>query len=138
MLDIPWWMKELKKFEQIQIPSVDNMLRIAQKEKELFLKAGLKSLIAVPLVLGGCLYGFLGFGTVRKESYWTAEMPKLMKIIGEVFINALERKRMVEELNRQIIDLKELAEMSVKRELKMLSMQKEMEGMLTELDELKK
>jgi len=49
---------------------------------------------------GGKLAGFFGFDSVRIEKTWTEEDVTLLKMIGEIFVNALERKKSWEMLQK--------------------------------------
>jgi len=51
---------------------------------------------------GGKLAGFFGFDSVRIEKTWTEEDVTLLKMIGEIFVNALERKRAEEQIKRHV------------------------------------
>ncbi|MEE8624961.1 MAG: histidine kinase dimerization/phosphoacceptor domain -containing protein, partial [Acidiferrobacterales bacterium] len=53
---------------------------------------GVQSVISVPMVYGGRLLGLLGFDSVRVEKKWPEDIIALLKIVGEMFVNALERK----------------------------------------------
>jgi signal transduction histidine kinase len=54
---------------------------------------------------GKSLVGFLGLDSVRVEKTWADEDIALLKTVGEVFINALERKRSDEALRRHAAEL---------------------------------
>jgi hypothetical protein len=45
------------------------------------------------MFLGGMVVGFIGFDSVRKETRWSQDNIALLKLVGEMFINALERRR---------------------------------------------
>ncbi len=91
--DFPWWMERLRRFEDIAIPRVADLPDQARAEKEILQAQDIKSLYAVPLVYGKTLVGFLGLDAVRAEKTWPKEIVSLIRIIGEIIANALERKR---------------------------------------------
>jgi len=90
--NFPWFMEKMKKFEIVYIPNVDELPPEASAEKEIFQPQGIKSLINVPMFYQGVLIGFLGFDLVRGEKTWSEDVIALLKIVGEIFINALKRK----------------------------------------------
>ena len=90
--DFPWCDKKIKRFETIHIPSVANLPPEAI-EKEFFQSQKIQSLIIVPMVYGRSLYGFIGFDSVRKKKEWTEDTIAMLRIVTEIFMNALERKR---------------------------------------------
>jgi diguanylate cyclase (GGDEF)-like protein/PAS domain S-box-containing protein len=44
--------------------------------------------------------GFLGFESIREEKTWSEEMIGLMRMVGKIFINTLERRRAEKKLRR--------------------------------------
>src|SRR5262249_48970139 len=65
----------------------------AQAEKALLQAQEIQSLVLVPMAYGGRPLGFLGLDAVRTEKTWLAEDIALLKMMGEIFANALVRKR---------------------------------------------
>ncbi|RJP29864.1 MAG: PAS domain S-box protein [Actinobacteria bacterium] len=96
----PWWVGRLRVFETIYIPRIADLSPEAGAEKEILQAQGIQSLVVVPLVYGNSLYGFMGFDSVREEKRWAEEDIALLKTVGEILVNALERKRAEEELIR--------------------------------------
>ncbi|MCZ7356655.1 MAG: PAS domain S-box protein [Candidatus Methanoperedens sp.] len=96
----PWFMNKLTKFEIIHVPNVIELPSEACAEKETFQMQGIKSLINVPMVYENSLVGFLGFDSVRREKIWPDEDIRLLKMMGEILVNALEHKRAEEKLKR--------------------------------------
>jgi signal transduction histidine kinase len=88
----PWFMKRLTDFEVIYIPEVSALPPEAQAEKVEFQSQGIQSLISIPLVSGKAVIGLLEFATVRTTKRWTEESLLLLKVVGEIIVNALERK----------------------------------------------
>ncbi|NIR49966.1 PAS domain S-box protein [candidate division KSB1 bacterium] len=89
----PWWMGRMRRFETIQIPDVAELSPEAAAEREILQMQDVKSLIVVPMIFGGSLVGFLGFDAVRARKTWAEESIKVLKIVGEIFVNALERQK---------------------------------------------
>ncbi|HEX8847683.1 MAG TPA: PAS domain S-box protein, partial [Pyrinomonadaceae bacterium] len=96
----PWWMEKLNKFENIHIPSVAELSEEASAEKEILQAHGIDSLIIVPLVYGKSLIGFFGFNSLREKKASSQRNIPLLKIVGEIIVNALERKRTEEALRK--------------------------------------
>jgi diguanylate cyclase (GGDEF)-like protein/PAS domain S-box-containing protein len=86
------------KGETIHIPRVADLPSEANAEKKEFNLASIKSLINVPMIYRKSVIGFLGFDSVRKEKIWPEDNIMLIKIIGEIFVNALVRKQVEEAL----------------------------------------
>ncbi|MEW6326140.1 MAG: PAS domain-containing protein [Thermodesulfobacteriota bacterium] len=94
----PWWMERLNRFENIHIPRVADLPPEAKAEKETLEAQDIQSLIVVPMAYQNTLTGFLGFDSVRAEKTWSQESITLLKLVAEIFANALERKRMQDDL----------------------------------------
>jgi putative nucleotidyltransferase with HDIG domain len=96
---LSWAAKKLSKTESIYVASVDKLPPEAKKEKRLLLSVGIKSLLLTPLVSSGSVIGCIGFDSLLKEKHWSDEIVYLLKITGQIFANALERKMYDEQLN---------------------------------------
>ena len=95
---VPYFMEFMNRYETFYAPRVADLPPEAQREKDIFQKEDIQSLICVPMVHRDSLVGFVGFDSVREEKRWPEESIALLKIMGEIFINALERKRSEEQL----------------------------------------
>ena len=101
----PWWLKELKNFEPVYIPDVSKLKPEAKKEKEFLKLHRIKSIIAIPIIYGGALTGFLCFESIKAKKIWTKNDITLLKLLGEILANALERKEAEKEI--QYLSLKD-------------------------------
>lgn len=95
-MDLPWLYRKITSLETVHIPKVADLPQDANAEREHFESQGIHSLVVVPMVCGGDLVGFLGFDSVTEERTWTEDAVALLKIMGEIFASALERKMTVE------------------------------------------
>ena len=103
--DFPWLMGKLKRGEVVHVPRVSDLPPEATAEKKEFELQEIRSLVIVSLVFGGSPIGFLGFDSVRTEKTWSEDTIELLKIVGEMFANALERKRTEEALKESFAQL---------------------------------
>lgn len=93
-----WFMDKITKLEVVYVPKVIDMPQDAETEKNDFLSFGIKSLINIPMVHREKLIGFVGFDSVRTEKEWKEDIINLLKLVGEMFVDALERKKTEEAL----------------------------------------
>ncbi|MBF0318202.1 MAG: response regulator [Nitrospirae bacterium] len=93
MDSLTWWMGKLSAFENIYITSDDDIPKEAAPERELIRTDGVISLIAIPISREGKLNGFLGFDSTIARMDYAPDVLSLLKVGGEIFINALQRKR---------------------------------------------
>ncbi|MDY6875178.1 MAG: response regulator [Chloroflexota bacterium] len=103
---LSWWMGKLEWFETVHIPRVADLPPEASAEKEIWLSPAVQSVIVIPMVYGRSLIGLLGFSSQRAEKTWREAEIRLLKMVGEIFVSALVRKRTEEALR----EAKEAAE----------------------------
>lgn len=94
---LSWFYDRISRQEVFRVQDVMELPSEALKEKNRFQKLGIHSIVCVPMVYGGRLIGFLGFDSAKQGKSWSEEILTLVKIIGEIFANALERQRVEEE-----------------------------------------
>jgi len=99
----PWWCARIKRREAIHIPRVEDMGQEAIAEKIILMEQDIRSVVVVPLVYARKVAGYLGFDAVRSEKEWSHEDIALLTIVGEMFMNALERHK-AEAERRSLVD----------------------------------
>ncbi|MCD4784138.1 MAG: PAS domain S-box protein [Candidatus Eremiobacteraeota bacterium] len=95
---LPYFNGKIRNFDIFYVPRVDDLPDEALAEKEEFQIESIKSLIVVPMIYQDEIKGFLGFDSIQVEKKWNEDTITLLKIVGEVLINALMRKKGEEEL----------------------------------------
>ncbi|MDQ1301038.1 MAG: hypothetical protein QG637_959 [Chloroflexota bacterium] len=114
---LPWCMARFHDFADVHIPHVAELPPEAAVEKAYLEAQGIQSLIAVPLVYGKLLIGFLGFDAARSVKSWSEAKIALLRIIGEIFVNALERKRTEETMRESEVAIRGLYQIAADQEL---------------------
>ncbi|MBN1898986.1 MAG: PAS domain S-box protein [Spirochaetes bacterium] len=105
----PWASLKLKKGQVFYVPHVDHLPREAQSLKNLMKKESVISLLCIPLLCNRSLVGFFGFDSFCEKKF-NPEVITLLKVVGEIFTNALVRKRTdlalreSEQRNRALIE----------------------------------
>ncbi len=89
---LPWFAARAVRGEVLHVPRVDDLPPEAAAERAELRIQGTRSMVAVPLVAHGETIGVLGFDAVREEKRWSDEGIALLKIVGQIFVNALQRK----------------------------------------------
>lgn len=69
-------------------------------DEEFLSKFGIKSFLLVPLIIRDMLIGYISISSVKKEIIWTSEILMLLKIVGEIIVGALVRKRAEDKLRQ--------------------------------------
>ena len=89
----PWGMKQFLRGDMVLIPRISDLPPEAINEKHELERNGVQSLLAVPMAPGGRVMGFIGLTSIREEKMWAEDTSSLLKIVGQVFANALENKK---------------------------------------------
>ena len=69
-------------------------------EREFLHSDQTQSLILIPMLSGKMPMGFLGFESVKSGESWPEDTIGLLRMVGEIFTNALERQRTTLQLQR--------------------------------------
>jgi PAS domain S-box-containing protein len=88
----PWAMEKFLQGVMVLVPRLSDLPPEANKEKQEFEQQGIQSIFAVPMIISGKVIGFIGLDSVRDEKMWAEDTSSLLKIVGQVFANALENK----------------------------------------------
>jgi signal transduction histidine kinase/ActR/RegA family two-component response regulator len=84
----------LERFVQegsIHLPSVRDLP--SSPERASLLARGIRSWLCLPMWCAGKRVGLLGFDAVQVEKRWSDDDIALLRTVGEIFANALERRR---------------------------------------------
>jgi len=108
--DLPWWTGRLLRGEVTFTSDSNALPEEAIAEKEYFRRHEIVSAAAIPLRVGGSVNGVISFITTRHRIAWTEELINQVRIIGEIFWNALKRKRAMETLLASQATLRESEE----------------------------
>ncbi len=95
--NMPWITEQIRKHEVFHVPNVADLPPEVRFEQELLDSKSRKSILLVPMKMGDRMVGFLGFDTIRKRQTLTNEVHVLLRLVGEIFTNAIERKRIEKE-----------------------------------------
>lgn len=112
--DLPWFSEQLRKKDVVHIPDVEELPSEARMEKTHFKNMGIKSIIILSIKKGEKPVGFLGFDTVYKKKVWSSDEMVILRIIGETFTSAIQRKRIEteqEKLQSQLAAAVDLAQL---------------------------
>lgn len=88
-----WSVAKIKRLQVVHVPCVAEMPPEASVDQAQMQGQDIQSLVLVPMVYRSRAIGFVGFDSVRREKEWTEDVVTLLRIVGEIFANALEHKR---------------------------------------------
>ncbi len=89
----PWVMTQFLTGKMVSIPRLADLPPEATSLKEELIQQGIQSVLAVPMIVGGKVIGFIGLDSVSEEKMWIEDTSSMLKIVGHVFADALENKK---------------------------------------------
>ncbi|MBX3065037.1 MAG: PAS domain S-box protein [Anaerolineae bacterium] len=99
----PWWMERLRQDDSIVISRLTDLPPAAHVERKFFEARHCQSLLMVPITVNGRVIGLLGLDAVQAVQSWSPHIVVMLKVLGTIFIKALEHKHTQEAMqdNRQ-------------------------------------
>ena len=89
----PWWAPQIREGELALVSDLGSLPEGASVEREYLRKIGAVSAAMVPLKVGDELFGCISFVSASRRIVWTEDLVNQLKILAEIFSNALTRKR---------------------------------------------
>jgi signal transduction histidine kinase len=98
----PWYTAKIRQGELLRFSRLpDEIPPEAVQEREYYRRGGLpQSHLAIPFKVGHSVLGGIGLGSFRKICDWPDELVQNLKLVAEIFANALARKRAEEKETR--------------------------------------
>ena len=107
--ELTWYAGELRAGRVVLLPSMpDDIPAEAVAEIEYVRRIGMRSNLTIPLSVGGRVIGALAFGAFRATAVWPDDLIARIKMVGEVFAQAIARKRADAELAAAMAEIKRL------------------------------
>jgi len=78
--------------------SVDSMPAEAVADRRFFVQLGIKSALAIPLFVGSRVHHILAVHSLRQECVWPETFIVSLRLLGEIFVSALERREILRSL----------------------------------------
>jgi signal transduction histidine kinase/ABC-type uncharacterized transport system substrate-binding protein len=116
----PWWTTLLLSGKVVLVSDLNDLPEEASAEREYLRTIGGVSTATVPLKAGDDFFGCISFLSTTHRVLWSEELLKQLKILAEIFSNALMRKRAQEALETvggKLIDAQEKERSRIAREL---------------------
>ena len=89
----PWALSKLVRNEIMCVPDTSKAPPEAARDKQSWEYFGMKSTLGIPLsVGGGPVFGVLSFDSARGPREWPESIQSRLRLIAEVFANAIDRK----------------------------------------------
>jgi signal transduction histidine kinase len=123
---LPWYATTIHRGEVLRLSGLpDSLPPDAACERDYCLQVGLKAHLVIPLKVMGSVVGALGFGSFRGSREWPDDLVQRLRLVGEIFTNALAHKRADESLRAREESLRQARERHRKLAAKLLHAQEE-------------
>lgn len=106
---MPVWAEMVRKGDIYKISDVDDLPEIQWREK-LYCRehGGIKSILFIPMGVSGSIVGNMAFTSFSLKKEWPNDLISRLRVLWEVFANALERKRADENINNALAEIERL------------------------------
>ncbi|MCX6572891.1 MAG: sigma 54-interacting transcriptional regulator, partial [Candidatus Aminicenantes bacterium] len=102
----PWVSQKVLDGETVILSKLTDLPPEAGRDLESFRAFNTRSTVVVPLSVGeGPVFGMLAFGVTRDERGWSETALMGIKLVAQVFANALARKQMEEQLRAHLHEI---------------------------------
>jgi signal transduction histidine kinase len=115
--EFPWMTARLQRGDVVNVAQLEELPDEAAVDRRSYLAHRVKPQVALPLLAGGTVVGGLVFSTVAAERAKSDELIQQLRLLGEVFANALSRKQGELEAQRLRQDLSHIGRVSALGEL---------------------
>lgn len=106
---VPVWNAMVKSGEIFKISDIDELPESFQREKRYCRdRGGIRSIMFIPSSVGGVVEGFITFVSYSVIRTWPDELIQRLRILWEIFANALERKRADQKIQQALAEIKTL------------------------------
>ncbi len=96
--EFPWVTRRIVGAQAVAFSRPEELPPDAARDVETFRRRGIRSNLGIPLVAGGRVLGSLSFVTFTAERAWPDELVQRLRLVGELFANALAQKEAHEAL----------------------------------------
>ena len=88
----PWCYEQLKQGEPINISRLEDYPEEALKDRQSQAALGIKSALIIPVAVGGRISRTIVINHTREHQTWPEDYIPRLRLLGEIFVNALERR----------------------------------------------
>lgn len=114
----PWLLGKVRAGEPVVLSRMDDFpLEAATDRESARHDGGTRSHVTIPVKIGGTVVGAVLFGAIRFEKHWSEQEVQRLKLVAEIFGNALERKRAEAEIRRLSEELRQASQVMTMGEL---------------------
>jgi formate hydrogenlyase transcriptional activator len=107
--DVPWYYDRLLRGETIRFERLpDEAPDEAPRDRATALQDGIKSIVTIPIAVGGRFVCALSTGAFRAYRTWSDTTVARVRILGQILANAIYRQRAEAELLAHVAEIRQL------------------------------
>jgi transcriptional regulator with GAF, ATPase, and Fis domain len=107
--EVPWYHAQLLRGETIRFEQLSDQLPAdARGERDVVLAEGIKSLLTIPIAVGGQFVCALATAAFREHRTWSDATVARVRSVGQILANAIHRQRAEAELLAQLAEIRQL------------------------------
>ena len=104
----PWVYQQVIHGKTIAMPRIDDLPLDADTDRQSYLLMGTKSSLTIPLFIGQRVHHLFAVNSQRVECDWPVDVITHLRLLGEIFVSALQRRK----VERALQDGKERLDLS--------------------------
>jgi transcriptional regulator with GAF, ATPase, and Fis domain len=105
----PWASEKLaEKHEVVSFSRLDDLPPEANVDRQTYAEWGIRSALDIPIITGGSVVHVIAINSVKSERAWPEELFPRLQLLGEIFVNAIERKQIRLELEKRLWEIEDL------------------------------
>ena len=106
---IPVWVNMARQGEMFKVDDVENLPDKFWREKKYGKdQGGIKSMFFIPLRVGAEIHGLISVVSYRRKRQWIDLFIQRLRLLGEIFANAIERKRIDQKMQLAFAEIEQL------------------------------
>jgi formate hydrogenlyase transcriptional activator len=107
--EVPWYYAQLLRGETVRLERLpDQLPPEAVGERAITLATGLKSVLTIPIPVGGQFVCGLSTGAFREYRTWSDATITRVRSVGQILASAIHRQRVEAELRAQLAEISQL------------------------------
>jgi len=115
---LPWVASRIRAGATVVMPRVSSLPVNADRDREFFSgPLGPKATVIVPLAIGGKTVGAVSFADCHHERQWSPPLLRSLKLVADIFANAMSRQRSALEFSRLQDEAEKLAKFALLGEM---------------------
>jgi GAF domain-containing protein len=103
-------------------------------ERDLLESHGVRSLVIVPIMIEGSLWGFIGFDDCKSERQWSESELSIVSAAASSIGGAIKRRDAEERLQNTLSELERFNRLMVGREIRVVELKQEINALLKDMN----